>query len=317
MFSVAVIGCHGYAGQTLLALGNTHPEIRCVAVEDARSALDAGEIPEVAAAADVVALALPAEPAAAWASLLLQSGVRRILDLSDARRRDEEIHYALRELHGPVPRDATIVANPGCYPTATLLGLRPLVAAGLVDDAGVCVVGSSGATGAGKGLREDLHFCHLDSNVAPYKVGEHRHRPEIEHHLGTPVSLVTQLLPLSRGLTTTSFVRPRPGVRPEDLRGCLAEHYGERPYVHVLPVPDARLGLRQVVGSHDAAVAVGPAAHGGHVPVIATIDNLMRGAASQALVALNDWLGLDPYLGLAPPRDLHGALHPMFAHAQV
>ena len=92
-----------------------------------------------------------------------------------------------------------------------------------------------------------------------------------------------------------------------DLLGCLAEHYSESPYVHVLPVPDARLGLRQVVGSHDAAVAVGPAAHGGHVPVIATIDNLMRGAASQALVALNDWLGLDPYLGLAPPRDLDGA----------
>ena len=125
MFSVAVIGCHGYAGQALFALGNSHPELRCVAVEDARSALHADELPEVAAAADVVALALPAEPAAAWTRLLLQRGVRRILDLSDARRRDGEIHYALRELHGPVPADATIVANPGCYPTATAASWLP------------------------------------------------------------------------------------------------------------------------------------------------------------------------------------------------
>lgn len=265
---------------------------------------------------DALALALPSAPARAWTSVLLQSGSPCVVDLSDAHRHDPAIHYALRELQGPPPADARLIANPGCYPTATLLALAPLIREGLLEDSGVCVVGASGATGAGKGIRDDLHFCQLESNVHPYDVGHHRHRPEIERYLGAPVSLVTQLLPVARGLTVTAFVAPRAGVTPAALHACLEESYASHPFVHALDAPDGRLGLKSAVGSHDAFLAVGPAIHGGHVPIFATIDNLMRGAASQALVALNDRFGLDPFLGLAPPRSHPVAPHLMYAHTQ-
>ena len=315
--TIALIGCSGYAGQVLATLLAEHPKFELRVPPSGRAIPGDPSTLAALAGVDAVALAVPATPALEWTSILMQTGCRRVLDLSDSHRREDDVHYALRELCGPTPEGARLVANPGCYPTATLLALAPLVCGSLVDPSGACVVGASGASGAGKGLRDDLHFCHLESNVLPYNVGHHRHRPEIEHHLGAPVSLVTQLLPVARGLTITAFVAPRSGVTPADLRACLVEHHASHPYVHVLDAPDGRLGLKSAVGSHDAFLAVGPVAHGGHVPVFATIDNLMRGAASQALVALNDWFGLEPSLGLAAPRDAEVLSTPIFAHAHA
>jgi N-acetyl-gamma-glutamyl-phosphate reductase len=203
------------------------------------------------------------------------------------------------------------VANPGCYPTATLLVLEPLVRLRLVEPEGIAVHGGSGASGAGKALREDLHFCELHDNSFPYKVGSHRHVPEIEHFLGAPVSFVTQLLPVVRGMLVTAFVRPRAGQGPTQLLDALRSTYEPHPWVSVLPEPGPGLGLRHVIGTHQAVLAVGPQARSGLVPVFATIDNLMRGAASQAVHNLNLWLGLEPGLGLpapltAPPAGLPG-----------
>jgi len=123
--------------------------------------------------------------------------------------------------------------------------------------------------------------------------------PEIEHHLGAPISFVTQLLPIVRGMLVTSFVRAK--VEPAVLLAALREHYAAHPYITTLEQPDEGLGLGHVVGSHQALLAVGPVARSGLVPVFASIDNLMRGAASQALHNLNLWLGLDARLGLPPP----------------
>ncbi|MCA9697539.1 MAG: hypothetical protein KC431_08445, partial [Myxococcales bacterium] len=250
---------------------------------------------------DAVALALPHEPAIAWTAALLELGTARILDLSDARRRDPAVHYGLPELTGAPAADQRIVANPGCYPTATLLALRPLLDAALIAAESIAVLGTSGASGAGKGLADRLHFCNLAGNSFPYKVGEHRHVPEIEHHLGAPISFVTQLLPIVRGMLVTAFVRPLAGVSPADLLAALRSRYADHPWVTVLDAPDEGLGLGHVVGSHQALLAVGPVARSGLVPVFASIDNLMRGAASQALHNLNLWLGLEPGLGLPPP----------------
>ncbi len=114
-----------------------------------------------------VALAIPDEPALAWSDALRSAGIR-VLDLSGAHRLREEIHYGIPELWGAPSAEATVVANPGCYPTATLLGLAPLLRAGAIDAAPIAVVGASGTSGAGKTPREDLHFSALFGNTFPY-----------------------------------------------------------------------------------------------------------------------------------------------------
>lgn len=294
---VAIVGARGYAGQVLHALLMHHPCIAPVVV-DAREPSD--EALTTCATCDVVALATPAEVSLAWVPALLKRG-HRVLDLSDAYRRDPVAHYGLPELQGPPTPNAPLVANPGCYPTAALLVLKPLLAARLVEPEGIAVHGGSGASGAGKALRDDLHFCELHDNSFPYKVGSHRHVPEIEHVLGAPISFVTQLLPVVRGMLVTAFVRPRHDATPARLQDALRAHYEPHPWVSVLPEPGPGLGLRHVVGTHQAALAVGPQERSGLVPVFSTIDNLMRGAASQAVHNLNLWLGHEPGLGLPDP----------------
>jgi N-acetyl-gamma-glutamyl-phosphate reductase len=296
-FSVALVGASGYAGQVLHALLMHHPCIEPRVVE-AREPTD--DALTACAACDVVALATPAEAATLWVGPLLRRG-HRVLDLSDAHRRDPAAHYGLPELQGPPTPNTPLVANPGCYPTATLLVLEPLVRMRLIEPEGIAVHGSSGASGAGKALRDDLHFCELHDNSFPYKVGSHRHVPEIEHWLGAPVSFVTQLLPVVRGMLVTAFVRPRGSHGPAQLLDALRAAYEAHPWVSVLAEPGPGLGLRHVVGTHQAVLAVGPQVRSGLLPVFATIDNLMRGAASQAVHNLNLWLGLSPGLGLPAP----------------
>lgn len=304
-FSVAIVGAGGYAGQILHALLMHHP---CIEPRIITEREPSGKALAACAACDVVALATPSDVALTFAGVLLRRG-HRVLDLSDAHRREDGAHYGLPELMGPPTPNAPLVANPGCYPTATLLLLRPLLGARLIHPEPISVLGASGASGAGKGLRPDLHFCELHDNTFPYRVGRHRHTPEIEHVLGTPVSFVTQLLPVVRGMLVTAFVRPR--TSPAHLLDGLRAAYETHPWVTVLPEPGPGLGVRHVVGTHQALLAVGPEARGGVVPVFSAIDNLMRGAASQAVHNLNLWLGLEPGLGLpppltTPPQDLPG-----------
>jgi N-acetyl-gamma-glutamyl-phosphate reductase len=261
------------------------------------------------AACDAVALALPREAAISWTDALWAAGAPRILDLSDARR--TEVHYGLPELFGAPPADARVVANPGCYPTAALLLLRPLLDAGLIEDRAIAIVGASGASGAGKGLADHLHFCNLADNLFPYNVGRHRHAAEIEHHLGAPVSFVTELLPIVRGLIVTAFVRPK--AEPERLQLELERVYARCPWVSVLSEPDQGLGLRHVVGTHQALLAVGPVERSGLLPVFCSLDNLMRGAASLALHNLNLWLGVPEGAGLPPPLRRAAGLPRCFA----
>lgn len=245
-----------------------------------------------------VALATPGEVAQTWVSALREAGIKAI-DLSGAHRLVDGIHYGLPELFGLPPRDADVVANPGCYPTASLMVLKPLLDLGLIEPTPIGIEGKSGTSGAGKGLRDDLHFSELFANFFPYNVGRHRHVPEIERYLGTEVSFVTALLPLIRGLLVTAFVRPK--AEPAALTKGLREYYAEHPYVSVLDEAGPGLGVRHLVGTHQAVLGVGPVARGDCLPVFGCIDNLMRGAASQALVNLNGWFGLDPHLGLPEP----------------
>lgn len=291
---IAVLGASGYAGQVFHALLMQHPRMRPVVVDGRES-----EASVVAICRDVAAaaLALPDEISHALSDAIAATGVK-VVDLSSAQRTAPGVHYGLPELFGAPPADATVVSNPGCYPTATLLALVPLLRAGLVEPA-VSVVGSSGTSGAGKALREDLHFSELYGNFFPYAVGRHKHIAEIAHHARAEVSLVTQLLPIVRGLGVTAFVRT--DHEPAELHACLRDAYADAPWVTVLDAPGDGLGVRHIVGTHQAVLAVGPRKDGGVVPVFGAIDNLMRGAASQALHNLNLWLGLPAGLGLPAP----------------
>jgi N-acetyl-gamma-glutamyl-phosphate reductase len=272
-----------------------HPCIEPVVVEGREPS---GPTLQACRACDAVALAVPDDAARAWAGALSELPCR-VLDLSGAHRLDPAIHYGSPELEGAPPEDARLVANPGCYPTAALLVLAPLRRAGVIEDEPIAIVGASGTSGAGRGLRDDLHFSELYGNTFPYHVGRHKHTPEIERVLGVPVSFVTQLIPIVRGLQVTAHVRPKgdPALLLDALRRFAEPH----PFVTVLPEPGQGLGVRHVVGTHQAVLAVGPSARGGVVPVFASIDNLMRGAASQALHNLNLWLGLPPHAGLPEP----------------
>jgi N-acetyl-gamma-glutamyl-phosphate reductase len=293
--AVALVGAHGYVGQVLHALLLHHPCMTPVVV-DARDPKQAA--PAIAAQCRAVLLAVPDDAAIAWASELAALGVPAI-DLSTAHRTTPGIFYGLPELFGAPPPDAKLVSNPGCYPTATLLALLPLVRAGLVRDRGLGIVGCSGTSGAGKAVRDDLHFSELFGNLYPYKVGEHKHIAEIHDKLGIAASFVTQLVPIVRGLLVTAFVPT--DADPTALRGALAAAYEGHPWITVLAEPGLGLGVRHVVGTHQAVLAVGPRGDGGVIPVFAAIDNLLRGAASQALHTLNLWLGLPAELGLPAP----------------
>jgi len=273
-------------------------------VIDARDPREA--MPQIARDCGAALLAVPDDAAIAWAAQLESAGVRA-LDLSTAHRTTDGVFYGLPELFGAPPAGTKLVSNPGCYPTATLLALLPLVRAGLVHDRGLSVLGCSGTSGAGKAVRDDLHFSELFGNVYPYKVGEHKHIGEIQQKLGIAASFVTQLVPIVRGLLVTAFVPT--DAEPATLHDTLAASYEGHPWITVLPEPGLGLGVRHVVGTHQAVIAVGPRADGGVVPVFAAIDNLLRGAASQALHTLNLWLGLPAELGLPEPmRALPGGV---------
>jgi N-acetyl-gamma-glutamyl-phosphate reductase len=294
-FRAAIAGGGGYVGQVLHALMMQHPCIEPILLDSKEP--DA-ETRHRCRGCDVVALAIPSEAAGSWVAALRPEGVA-VLDLSDAHRQVDGVHYGIPELFGAPPADDLLVANPGCYPTATLLALRPLLDARVIEGEGIAVHGASGTSGAGKGLRDDLHFSALFGNVFPYKVGNHRHTPEIERHLGAQVTFVPTLLPIVRGMLVTAFVRPR--GTPEDLLDALRAKYEVHPWVTVLASPGEGLGVRHVVGTHQAVIAVGPEARGGVLPVFCAIDNLMRGAASLALHNMNLWLGLPAELGLPAP----------------
>jgi N-acetyl-gamma-glutamyl-phosphate reductase len=291
---IALLGATGYAGQVLHALLLHHPRMEPVVVDPRETtAAIVSRCRDVAA----VALALPDDTALVISEALVDAGIK-VIDLSSAQRTKAAIHYGLPELFGAPPQGTTLVSNPGCYPTATLLATAPLVRAGLVDRS-VAVVGCSGTSGAGKALREDLHFSELFGNFFPYKVGQHKHSAEISHWLGADVSLVTQLVPIVRGLGITAFVRT--DREPAELLACLRAAYENAPWITVASEPGEALGVRHVVGTHQAVVAVGPRKDGGLVPVFGAIDNLMRGAASQALHNLELWLDVPVGLGLPAP----------------
>ena len=326
MKRLAVVGGSGYAGREVARIVRRHPAAELDAVMSAR----AGRVPEPPALSvdpsvapldldrfadvDGVFLCAPPGVAARLALAALERGCR-VVDLSaDFRLRDPDLYastyggahpvpelvteavYGLTELRREAIASARLVANPGCYPTSILLPLLPLLEAGLVAEGAVVVADSkSGVSGAGKEPRERTHFGSVHENFLAYAVGDHRHTPEIHQEAGTTrIVFVPHLLPVFRGILTTLYVPPAPGVAAADVAACLHERYRSEPFVRVYERGLPELDRVQHTNFCDLAVR----AVGEHVVVLSALDNLVKGAAGQAVQNMNLLLGLEETLGL-------------------
>jgi N-acetyl-gamma-glutamyl-phosphate reductase len=310
--TAAIIGASGYAGQELLDRLLGHPELGVVALgSDSHagqpaSALDVrlnGSLPAfvpngeaLGAGADVAFLCLSDERAAAVEPpeegvVVDLSGVHRLADgaiaLEHYLAAPGAWSYGLPELSPPSGR---LIANPGCYATAALLALAPL--AGALDPGSVVIDAKSGVSGAGREPKPSSHAGFVLENLSPYRVGEHRHAPEIAQALGFPVCFVPHLLPVRRGLLATCYATVE-----GDPRALLEEAYEHSEVVRVLPeglAPE----LSRVQHTDCAEIGVFTDQATGRTVIASALDNLGKGAAGQAVQNANLALGLDETAGL-------------------
>jgi N-acetyl-gamma-glutamyl-phosphate reductase len=343
--NVGVLGASGYAGAELLRLLARHPGLKVAwaAGDQAAGQPLHARYPGLRAAygalafcsvdeglekgADVLFCALPHGRAAEVAPRA-QGAAGLVVDLSaDFRLRDPAAYpvwygsehpfpdqlgawpYGLPELHREELRGASRVAVPGCYPTAALLALAPLVAAGLVASDGIVVDAKSGLSGAGRSLTDGNLFAQANENVGPYKVGSHRHTPEIEQELalaaGAPVTVTftPHLVPASRGILATCYATLAPSAGDGELAACYAAAYAGEPFVDLLEPSRGWPATRAVATTNRVQVAAAADRRTGRVVAAAAIDNLVKGAAGQAVQCANLALGLSETAGLdlVPP----------------
>ena len=331
MPSAAVIGATGYTGALSAALLWRHPSIDLVAVtsrSDVGRRLDdlypRHRVPltleeldlDRHGAVDAAIVAYPHGASSGVVASLRAPGVR-IVDLSaDFRLRDLDVYhrwygdhaapelidgavYGLTELYREHVAGAELVANPGCYPTATLLALAPLARTGLIDD--VVVDAKSGVSGAGRAPSEQVHFVSADENVNAYGVPAHRHAPEIVQELtalGAPVeaTFVPHLLPLDQGELVSCYVTAARETSADELAQLYADAYVGEPFVELADRPP---GVRDVRDTNVCRISVHPDPRTGKIIVFGAIDNLWKGAASQAVQNLNLMLGLGEGEGIS------------------
>jgi N-acetyl-gamma-glutamyl-phosphate reductase len=334
---VAVFGASGFTGAELLRLLADHPAVDIAAVgagERAGSALATvhphlaplGDLtlerlgPEVAARVDLALLALPHGESARLAPALVEAGTR-VVDLAGDFRLPAEAYpdwygfehpapawlekaaYGLPELFREAIRGADLVANPGCYPTAAALALVPLLRAGLIEPRGIVIDAKSGVSGAGATLTDAVHHARTEGSVRPYRVGHHQHTPEIEAVLerstGIPFRLtfVPHLVPAVRGVLVTCYARLSAPVSVEELSAALSQAYADEPFVRALP-PGELPDPKRVTGANVCEVGVGLDARAGTAVAVGAVDNLVKGAAGQAVQNLNLMCGFDEAAGL-------------------
>jgi N-acetyl-gamma-glutamyl-phosphate reductase len=328
--SAIVAGASGYTGALAAKLLHRHPGFDLVAVtsrSDAGRRLDDlypyhrvpmtleeidldrhGEV-------DAAIVAYPHGAAAPLVAALRERGVK-VVDLSaDFRLRDvaeyerwyvehphpeliDDAVYGLPERYREAVRDAALVANPGCYPTATLLALSPL-ANHLLD---VVIDAKSGVSGAGRKLQDSTHFVSADENVTPYGVGRHRHMPEIDqelHAAGAPrelrVTFTPHLMPLDQGELVSCYATLREPLGPDDVERLFAHAYADEPFVELVDRPP---GVRDVRDTNICRISARLDERTQKVFVFAAIDNLWKGAASQAVQNLNLMFRLDEIAGI-------------------
>ena len=318
-FALAAVTTDKWQGKRLgqfLAVGGPAAELTCLSHA-------AGQ--EVFKTLDVVFFCTPAEASITLAPVALAAGAR-VVDLSGAFRLSAEEYPSwygfehgqpelLREAVYSMPeaadmaarlRDAKLVSNPGCYPTPSALSVLPLLRAGLIESDPIFIDAKSGTTGAGRKGTEDYSFSELADDFRAYRVLRHQHQPEIERVLalagmpGAKVTFTPHLLPVRRGILAAAYCRLRPGAGGDDpaqtVKQALVDFARDKPFVHIVTPDEVR--LRAVVGTNRVLMGASADAKRGVVVSIAAIDNLVKGAAGQAVQNANLMFGLPETTGL-------------------
>ena len=334
---IGILGASGYTGAELLRLLGDHPRAEIRALTAERQAGKAiGEVfPQLAvydlptlvkvedvdvAGLDVVFCCLPHATTQAIVKALPRGP--KVVDLSaDFRLRDPELYaqhyghahqaveiqaeavYGLTEHYRDAVRATWLVANPGCYTTTSELPLIPLLRRGLIQPEGIVIDAKSGVSGAGRDAKQGSLFTEVAEGIHAYGVATHRHTPEIEQCLadfaGRPimVTFTPHLMPMSRGILGTIYVRQAAGISAADLHAALAEAYAGEPFVHVLPFKTLPQ-TRHVRGTNLCLISIHPSRVPGEAILVSVLDNLVKGASGQAIQNMNVMLGLDERMGL-------------------
>ena len=338
MIRVGIAGATGYAGSELLRLVYEHPSAEVVMItsqsyagkpygevfENFRhSAFVCGEddFEKMAEACDVVFLALPHGIAAKKVVPEILEKTRVIDMGADFRLSDADIYeewygvehtgrgllseavYGLCELYREKIAGRRLVANPGCYTTCSILSLYPLLKNGLVDAGSIVIDAKSGVTGAGRGVNLSVHFDEVNESVKAYKVASHRHTPEIEEQLSIAagrevvVSFTPHLIPMNRGILATCYASLKPGVTEERIRDAYRDSYGGEFFIR-LAKPGVNPETKWVKGSNFVDIGLTVDKRTNRVVIVGALDNLVKGAAGQAVQNMNLMFGFDEKTGL-------------------
>ncbi|MDM8543378.1 N-acetyl-gamma-glutamyl-phosphate reductase [Desulfococcaceae bacterium HSG9] len=338
MIRVGIIGATGYAGAELVRLLAGHPDICLTVLTSRQYAgvkfdkvypsmagmldltCEVLDIEKVCKKADLFFLALPHKIPMELAPQFIAKG-KRIIDLSadfrfsDVKRYEScyQPHsaqgllkssvYGLCEVYFNQIRNANLIGNPGCYPTSVLLPLIPLLKSKLVHPNSLIADSKSGVSGAGRSLSLTAHFCEVNESFKAYKVASHRHAPEMEEVLSREsgadihITFVPHLVPMTRGMLTTIYTDLARDVRTEDIRDCIGSFYSGCPFVRI--VPENRMpNTLNVRGSNFCDIGCKIDRANKRLIVISAIDNLVKGAAGQAVQNMNVMLGMDETKGL-------------------
>ncbi|MBW1980578.1 MAG: N-acetyl-gamma-glutamyl-phosphate reductase [Deltaproteobacteria bacterium] len=335
---VAVVGSTGYTGFELVSLLQQHPQVQLVALTSQSYAgkpiatvfpalqgvcslvCEPLDVETLAQKADFVFVALPHKKAMEVVAPLVSAG-KRVVDLSadfrfrrastyeqwyqehTARELLAEAVYGLPELHGKTIRTARIVGNPGCYPTGVILAAAPLVAHGFIALDSIIADCKSGVSGAGRAATLTTHYCEANEGFKAYKVGEHRHTPEIEQELSAVageelrVVFTPHLVPMSRGILSTVYGRLTAEVTEAEVRQAFEQAYGRARFVRIMEGGQLPATL-QVRGTNFCDIGWRLDRRTGRIIVISAIDNLTRGASGQAVCNMNLMCGFPEDSGL-------------------
>ncbi|ASV66253.1 N-acetyl-gamma-glutamyl-phosphate reductase [Cytobacillus sp. FSL W7-1323] len=333
----SIIGTTGYGGAELLRILKNHPEFEISSIHSTRDNLAiSDEYPhligimnnqlqkiepeKISESADIVFLATPSGVSGELAAQFVNKNIK-IVDLSGDLRlpaseykqwykkdptSDEVINqavYGLTEWNRDQVKTSDLISNPGCYPTATLLGLAPVVIEQLIEKDQIIVDAKSGISGAGRSLSRTSSFAEANENFSAYKVNQHQHTPEIEQQLKVwnkemeAITFTTQLLPITRGIMATSYVKLKESYSTKQLVELYEHTYQQSPFVRVRPVGNYP-SVKEVAGSNYCDIGLHVDERTGRMTIISVIDNLMKGAAGQAVQNANLMFGMEETTGL-------------------